>query len=60
MQRAKLNGLSIRGIARELGIHKDTVRRYMAVESPPMLRPRVKSGASQSDTMTGYPDGHIR
>ena len=46
VQRAKLNGLSIRGIARELGIHRDTARRYMAAESPPMMRPRVKSGAS--------------
>ena len=60
MQRAKLNGQSIRGIARELGIHRDTVRRYMAAESPPMMRPRVKSGASQSDTMINYSDGHIR
>ena len=60
VQRAKLNGLSIRGIARELGIHRDTVRRYMAAESPPMMRPRVKSGASQSDTMTNYSDGYIR
>ena len=60
VQRAKLNGLSIRGIARELGMHRDTVRRYMAAESPPMIRPRVKSGASQSDTMTNYSDGHIR
>ena len=60
VQRAKLNGRSIRGIARELGIHRDTVRRYMAAESPPMMRPRVKSGASQSDTMTNYSDGHIR
>ena len=60
VQRAKLNGLSIRGIARELGMHRDTVRRYMADESPPMMRPRVKSGASQSDTMTNYSDGYIR
>ena len=60
VQRAKLNGLSIRGIDRELGMHRDTVRRYMAAESPPMMRPRVKSGASQSDTMTNYSDGHFR
>ena len=59
-QRARLNGLSIRGIARELGMHRDTVRRYMAAESPLMMRPMVKSGASQSDTMTNYSDGHIR
>ena len=59
-QRARLNGLSIRGIARELGMHRDTVRRYMAAESPPMMRPRATSDASQSDTMTNYSDGHFR
>ena len=35
VQRAKRKGLSIRGIARELGIHRETVRKYMNAESPP-------------------------
>ena len=34
--KAKRKGLSIRGIAREVGIHRDTVRKYMSAESPPM------------------------
>ena len=43
VQRAKRKGLSIRGIARELGIHRDTVRKYMNAESPPMARTRLTS-----------------
>ena len=44
VQRAKLTGLSIRGVARELGIHRDTVRRYIDAESPPTRRSRGNSG----------------
>ena len=40
MQKAKRKGLSIRGIAREVGIHRDTARKYMNAETPPMARPR--------------------
>ena len=35
VQKAKRKGLSIRGIARELGIHRDTAKKYMNAESPP-------------------------
>ena len=38
VQKAKRKGLSIRGIARELGIHRETVRKYMNAERPPMAR----------------------
>ena len=38
MQKAKGKGLSICGIAWELGIHRDTVRKYMNAERPPMSR----------------------
>ena len=38
VRKAKRKGLSIRAIARELGIHRDTVKRYMNAESPPMSR----------------------
>ena len=47
VQEAKRRGLSIRGIARELGIHRDTVRRYIDAESPPTRR----SSQSASDTI---------
>ena len=40
-RRRSAKGLSIRGIARELGIHRDTVRKYMNAESPPMARARA-------------------
>ena len=41
VQKAKHKGLSIRGIARELGIHRDTVRKYINAESPPTSRARA-------------------
>ena len=44
VQQAKRKGLSIRGMARELGIHRHTVRRYIDAESPPTRRqPRPAS-----------------
>ena len=43
VQKAKRRGLSIRGIARELGIHRDTAKKYMEAASPPMKRLRVDS-----------------
>ena len=46
VQKAKRKGLSIRGIARELGIHRDTVRKYIHTESPPMSRARPTSEVS--------------
>ena len=41
VQKAKRRGVSIRGIARELGIHRSTARKYMEAESPPLARARV-------------------
>ena len=46
VRKAKRKGLSIRGVARELGIHRDTVRKYMDAESPPMAPGRAKSTVS--------------
>ncbi len=43
VRKAKRKGLSIRGIARELDIHGDTVKKYMNAESPPMARPGLTS-----------------
>ena len=43
VQRAKRQGLSIRGIARKLGIHRTTVRKYMEAKSPPVSPARTPS-----------------
>ena len=48
VQQAKRRGLSIRGMARELGIHRHTVRRYIDAASPPTRRPPRPA----SDTIT--------
>ena len=36
VQKAKRRGLSIRSVAREIGIHRDTAKKYMEAESPPL------------------------
>ena len=41
VQKAKRRGLSIRGVARELGIHRATAKKYMEAVSPPIKRDRV-------------------
>ena len=43
VRKAKRKGLSIRRIARELGIHRDNVKKYLSAESPPMAHSRVSS-----------------
>ena len=55
VQHAKLQGLSIRRMARELGIHRDTVRRYIDGESPPTRRSPTASTTSPSDTIADQP-----
>ena len=52
VQQAKLRGLSIRAIARELGIHRNTVRKYAEAKSPPMMRTRGRSSWSKSLSAT--------
>ena len=51
VQKAKLEGMSIRKMARELGLHRDTVRRYIDVETPPTRRSPATLPASISDTI---------
>ena len=45
VQKAKRKGLSMRGIARELGIHRDTVKKYINAESPPISPSRLTPNA---------------
>ena len=42
VQKAKRRGLSIRGVAREVAIHRDTAKKYMEAESPPLYPDRVQ------------------
>ena len=51
VQQAKLKGVSIRRMARELGIHRDTVRRYIDAETPPTRRTPATPPAPASDTI---------
>ena len=41
-RRRSAGGLSIRGVARELGIHRDTAKKYMEAESPLLYPDRVR------------------
>ena len=51
VQKAKLEGMPIGKMARELGLHRDTVRRYIDAESPPMRWSPTTLPASTSDTI---------
>ena len=51
VQQAKLQGMSIRRMARELGIHRETVRRYIDAESPPTRGTPATPRAPASDTI---------
>ena len=51
VQQAKLRGMSIRRMARELGIHRETVRRYIDAESPPTRRTPATPPAPPSVTI---------
>ena len=51
VQQAKLQGMSIRRMARELGIHRDTVRRYIDAEGPPTRGTPATPRAPASDTI---------
>ena len=51
VQQAKLQEMSIRRMARELGIHRDTVRRYIDAETPPTWRTPATPPAPASDTI---------
>ena len=51
VQKAKLEGMSLRKMARELGLHRDTVRRYIDTETPPMRRSPATLPTSTSDTI---------
>ena len=49
VQEAKLRGLSLRVIARELGIHRETAKKYALADSPPERRTATATLAQQPD-----------
>ena len=49
VQEAKLRGLSLRAIARELGIHRETAKRYALADSLPVRRTTIATLAQQPD-----------
>ena len=51
MQKARRNGISLRAIERELGIHRSTIRKYLDAEGPPTRQSRAGPTASSSDTI---------
>ena len=53
VQQAKLRGLSLRAIARELGIYRNTVRKYALAESPYLPLRKIKSAARTLQPETG-------
>ena len=48
VQQARLRGLSLRAIARELGIHRNTARKYALAENPPLRNISRTVGTPQS------------
>ena len=51
IQKARRNGISLRAIERELGIHRSATRKYLDAEGPPTRQSRASPTASSSDTI---------
>ena len=60
IHRAKLQGVSSRGIARNLGMSRNTVRKYLAAETPEMVGAAVSSRRSRPATMADDMKGQNR
>ena len=59
VQQAKRRGLSLRAIARELGVHRNTVHKYALADSPPLRKRKGTTRTAASDGEV-YSNGHFR
>ena len=59
VQEARARGLSLRAIARELGIHRQTARKYALAKSPP-VQARANPATPLSDIIYGQDGGQFR
>ena len=57
IHRAKLQGTSNRAIAKNLGISRNTIKKYLAAESLEMVGAVVTPRIRRSDTMANYTNG---
>ena len=60
IHRAKLDGVSARGIARSLGMSRNMVRKYLVADSPEMVGAVVRSRGSRPATLTTCTKGRNR
>ena len=51
IQKARRQGMSLRAIERELGIHRATIKKYTDAEGPPTRQSPVVSSTSSADTI---------
>ena len=51
VQKAKRRDLSLRAIARELGIHRDTAKKYAEAETPPVYPPQTSPLTHHCDSI---------
>ncbi len=60
IHRAKLQGVSNRAIAKNLGMSRNSVRKYLAAETPEMIGAVVTPRRSESATMADDTKGQNR
>ena len=50
VQQTRLKGLSFRAMARELGVHRNTIRKYALAESPSLRKKKSEASTQQPET----------
>lgn len=60
IHQARLRGVSIRGISRDLGMSRNTVRRYLQADCAEMVGSVIGSRTPASDNIRNHTNGHNR